>query len=319
VTGGTGFVGSHLIEALREAGDTVTVLARTPARAAGLGWLGVRIVEGDLGDRDRLRQAVADQDVIYHSAGLVAALDEAAFLAVNRDGTVRLLEAAARMGRPRFVFVSSLAAAGPTPRGHRRRGDEAPAPISGYGRSKLAGEQAVRAGPLPWTIVRPPGVYGPRDREFLRLFRATRYGVLPVFDPGQELSLVHVRDLARALVLLGRTAGAEGGIFYPCHPDIVTSAELARTIGRSMGRAVRVMPLPPWMARTALAVTALAARLTGGTTLLTPDKGNELFAPAWTCDPGGLERVTEGRWTAEYDLERGVRQTAAWYREAGWL
>lgn len=319
VTGGTGFVGRHLIEALCEAGDTVTVLARTPAKAAGLGSLGVRIVEGDLSDRTRLRQAVADQDVIYHSAGLVAALDEAAFLAVNRDGTVRLLEAAAEMGRPRFVFVSSLAAAGPTARGHRRRGDEPPTPISGYGRSKLAGEQAVRAGPLPWTIVRPPGVYGPRDREFLRLFRAARYGVLPVFDPGQELSLVHVRDLARALVLLGRVPGAEGGTFYPCHPEIVTSADLARAIGRSVGRAVRVLPLPRWMAHTALAIAALAARLTGGTTLLTPDKGNELFAPAWTCDPGGLERVTEGRWTAEYDLERGARHTADWYREAGWL
>jgi nucleoside-diphosphate-sugar epimerase len=319
VTGGTGFVGSHLVEALLEAGDTVTVLARSPGKAAGLGERGVRIIEGDLGSPALLRRAAEGQDAIYHSAGLVAALDEETFLAINRDGTARLLAAAAPVCRARFVFLSSLAAAGPSPRGSRRRGEEPPEPVSGYGRSKLAGEAVVRAGTLPWVIARPPGVYGPRDPEFFRLFRAARFGFLPVFDGEQQLSLVYARDLARALVLLGRTPEAVGGTFYPCHPEIVTSAELARGIGRAVGRTVRVVPLPRWMAKSALVASALAARLTGGTTLLTPDKGNELFAPAWTCDPGPLERATAGRWQAEYDLEQGARETAAWYRQAGWL
>ncbi len=320
VTGGTGFVGSHLIEALLGAGDTVTALVRNPGKAAGLAERGVRLVQGDLGNSQALREATRDQDAIYHSAGLVAALDEATFLAINRDGTERLLRAAIEAGHPRFLFISSLAAAGPSPRGGRRQGEEPPQPVSGYGRSKLAGESLVRAGPLPWIVIRPPGVYGPRDSEFLRLFQAARYGLLPVFEGGsQELSLVFVRDLANALMMLARTDAAIGGTFYPSHPEVVTSAELARTIGRAMGKQVRLIPLPRFVARTALATSALAARLTGGTTLLTPDKGNELFAPAWTCDPTPLERVTGGRWRAEVDLKEGTRETAEWYQQAGWV
>jgi nucleoside-diphosphate-sugar epimerase len=169
-------------------------------------------------------------------------------------------------------------------------------------------------------VIRPPGVYGPRDTEFLRLFQGARYGLLPVFEGGsQELSLVFVRDLANALVALGRTDEAMGGTFYPSHPEVVTSGELARTIGRAMGKTVLLIPLPRLVAKTALATSALAARLSGGTTLLTPDKGNELFAPAWTCDPGPLEQVTRGRWKAEVDLERGTRETADWYLRAGWV
>lgn len=320
VTGGTGFVGSHLIEALLAAGDSVTALVRNPGKAAGLAERGVRLVEGDLGNQDVLRQATRNQDAIYHSAGLVAALDEATFLAINRDGTERLLHAAAETGRPRFLFISSLAAAGPSPRGGLRRGEEPPEPVSGYGRSKLAGENLVRKGPLPWVVIRPPAVYGPRDTEFLRLFQAARYGLLPVFEGGsQELSLVFVRDLARALVLLGRTEEATGGTFYPSHPEVVTSGELARVIGTAMGKRVRLIPFPRFVAKTLLLTSGLAARLTGGTTLLTPDKGNELFAPAWTCDPAPLERVTQGRWKAEVNLERGTRETAEWYRKAGWV
>ncbi len=320
VTGGTGFVGGHLIDTLLEAGDGVTVLVRTPTKAAGLAQRGVTVIEGSLDDPDVLERAVADQDVIYHSAGLVAARDEASFLAVNRDGSARLLAAAERAGRARFVFVSSLAAGGPAPRGGRRRNAEPPEPITGYGRSKLAGEAVVRQGRLPWIIVRPPAVYGPRDAEFFRLFKASRYGILPVFgDGGQELSLVYVKDLTRAMLALARSDGALGGTWYPSHPEIVTSREVARTIGRSVGSEVRILPLPFWVGTAALSLSALAARLTGGTTLLTPDKGKELFAPAWTCDPAPLEQVTGGRWSAQYDLLRGTRETAAWYREAGWL
>ena len=274
VTGGTGFVGGHLIDALLRAGDTVTTLARNPRKAAGLTERGVRVIPGDLEDGAALRAAARGQQVIYHAAGLVAARDEAGFLAVNRDGTARLLAAAAEVCPPdtRLVLVSSLAAAGPSPRGGRRRGDEPPAPVTGYGRSKLAGETVVRGGALPWTIVRPPAVYGPRDREFLRVFKAIRLGVVPVFgDGGQELSLVYVTDLAEALAAVGRSESAAGRVFYPCHPEVVTSAGLARALARAMGRPVRLVKLPRWLATGALGITATAARLTGGTTLLTRD------------------------------------------------
>jgi nucleoside-diphosphate-sugar epimerase len=318
VTGGTGFVGGHLIDALLRAGDSVTALIRSPKKAAGLGERGVRIVAGDLEDPAALREAARDQDVVYHGAGLVAARDEAEFLTVNRDGTAKVLAAASEVSQARFVLISSLAAAGPSPRGGRRVDDESPAPVTAYGRSKLAGEQVVRAGTLAWSIVRPPGVYGPRDPEFLRVFKAVRLGVVPVFGDGsQQLSLVYAPDLAGALAALGRSSGTAGRIFYPCHPEVVSSGELARTIGRAMGRSVRLIGLPRWVAGAALALTSTAARLTGGTTLLTRDKANEFFAPAWTADPAPLSAATG--WRAEHDLAAGAEATGAWYRAAGWL
>ncbi|HLG06464.1 MAG TPA: NAD(P)-dependent oxidoreductase [Gemmatimonadales bacterium] len=331
VTGATGFVGSHLLDALVEAGTELTALVRTPRAATGLLARGIRLVEGDLDDPGTLRSAAAGQDVIYHCAGVIAARSSAEFMQVNRDGTARLVEAAADVSRARVIFVSSLAGVGPCARGGRRQGDEPPEPVSAYGRSKLAGEQAVRAGPLPWTIVRPPAVYGPRDTAFLRTFRMLGYGVGAVFGDGaQELSLVYAGDLARALAAVGRCDTAAGRVFYPCHPEVVTSTALIESIalamratradGGGVGRGaarVRVVKVSRWLAAGVLGVTAAAARLRGSATILNPDKAVELFAPAWTADPDPLTAATG--WRAEHDLTSGLAKTAAWYREAGWL
>jgi len=313
VTGATGFVGRHLIDALLAAGDSVTALVRSPAKAEGLASRGVRIAPGDLGSMNALRSAVHDQEVIYHVAGLIAARNEAEFLAVNRDGTARLLGAASDAGRPRIVLVSSLAAGGPTERGARLTGDEEPRPVTAYGRSKLAGERVLRRGDLPWTIVRPPTVYGPHDTEMLRVFRAAKLGITPVFGDGcQELSLVYGPDLGRALAAVGHAPATTGNVYYACHPEVLTSRAVVQTIGAAMGKTVRVLPLPRWTAHGALAVTAAFARLSRRPTLLTPDKANEFFAPAWTCDPTPL--MTATGWRAEFDLTAGARATVAWYR-----
>ncbi|HEX7024443.1 MAG TPA: NAD-dependent epimerase/dehydratase family protein [Gemmatimonadales bacterium] len=318
VTGATGFVGRHLVRALLAAGDTVTALVRSPERARVHYPRDVRLAPGDLGNMEALRSAVPEQDVIYHVAGLIAARSEAEFLSVNRDGTARLLEAASEAGRPRIVLVSSLAAAGPTARGTRLAGSEEARPVSAYGRSKLAGERVVRRGALPWTIVRPPAVYGPYDAEILRVFRAIKYGVAPVFGDGaQEISMIYGPDLGAALAAAGRSEAAVGRVFYACHPEVLTTGGTVRKIAAAMHRSVRVLPLPRWLAETALAVTSSAARLTGRATLLTRDKANELFAPAWTCDSGPLSEATG--WRAEHDLASGAAATAAWYRDAGLL
>ena len=319
VTGATGFVGGHLAETLRRHGIEVTALVRTPAKATALAAQGVRTVAGDLHHPPALREAAAGADIIFHVAGLVAARSEAEFLAGNRDGTRNLLDAVPGDAHPRLVLVSSMAAGGPALRGRPLLGDEAPAPVTGYGRSKLAGEEVVRAGRLPWTIIRPPMVYGPRDTEVLKVFRLARTGIAPVFGDGsQELSAVYGPDLAEALLAAGLSERTIGQTYYACHQEVFTSAGFVRAVGTALtGRPPRVLPLPAGLARLALGLTGAAARLSGRATILTPDKANEFFQAAWTGDPAPLAR--DSGWRARHDLVSGLDATVRWYREQRWL
>ena len=316
VTGATGFVGSHLVDALQRRGATVTALARSADKAASLTSQGVRVVAGHLHDETALLQAARDQDVVYHVAGVIAARNEAEFLRANRDGTKHVVAAAESAGTRNFVFVSSLAAGGPSPRGLALDGSEPPRPVTSYGRSKLASEEVVRSSRLQWSIVRPPMVYGPRDREVFKVFRLVRYGIAPLFGDGtQELSAVHAADLANALVLASEAP--TGKTYVACHPEVFTSAEFARLVGRTMERSVRTLKVPPLLGRALLSVTEATARLTGQTTILTADKANEFFQAAWTGDPTPLIRDTG--WQPAYDLQAGMADTYHWYRKAGWL
>lgn len=324
VTGATGFVGGHLVEALVRRGDEVTALVRSPDKSRTLTSLGVRQVAGDLDATEALRQAVQGQDVIYHVAGRIAARTEAEFFRANRDGTANLLEAT-RLGGPadrRFIFVSSMAAGGPSQPGRPLLGNEAPRPVTQYGRSKLAGEKAVRDGSVPWTIVRPPVVYGPNDAEVLKVFKLVRTGIVPIFGDGsQQLSAIYGPDLAEALIAVAGSERTVGKTYYPCHPEILTSATFVQAVATAAGpsnrRPVRLIALPLWLARSLLTLTGTAATLMGKATILTADKANEFFQPAWTGDPSSL--IADSGWTPNHNLATGLAATAAWYRAQQWL
>lgn len=323
VTGGTGFVGAHLVKALRARGDTVTSLVRRPALAEQLGWgSDVRLVRGDLADEAALREGCANVDIVYHVAGQIAARNAAEFMACNRDGTANVLEAARDGGARRVLFVSSLAVAGPTTPGHPIDESRAPAPVTDYGRSKLAAEVLVRAMPpsLPWTIVRPPVVYGEWDRGTLKIFQLARRGVVPVFGDGsQELSVIHAEDLAQSLIAAATSPAAVGRVYFAAHPTVTTSRALVLAVGKALGRdrPPRILPVPALVARGVLWAAGTLAHIAGRASLLSADKGNEYLAPAWTCRSDALTRDTG--WRAQIDLDEGLRRAANWYREVGWL
>ena len=319
VTGATGFVGSHLVDALTRAGHDVTALVRTPAKAAALDWPAVTLVRGDLHSPAALEAASAGQDVIFHVAGAVAARSEAEYMAANREGTANMLAAAAATGSPRFVLVSSGAAGGPTAPGRPATGEQTPRPVTMYGRSKLASEEVVRGGPLPWVVLRPPTIYGPRDRDnLIKVFRIARLGVAPVFGRGtMELSAIYAPDLAEALIAAAAHDAALGRVWYVNHPEILTTGGMVRAIARAMGRDVRTIGVPEWAARGILHVTGTAAALAGRATILNADKANEFFQEGWTGDPAPFSTATG--WHAAHDLEAGLARTYDWYRAAGWL
>jgi nucleoside-diphosphate-sugar epimerase len=264
---------------------------------------------------------VSGQQVIYHLAALTGAVDEAEFLAANRDGTRRIIEAAERAGGvERVVLLSSGAAGGPAVPGQPRDTTGEDRPVTMYGRSKLAAEGVIRDAPVPWTILRPPAVYGPRDREgFLPVFRAaSRFGIVPVFGDGsQELSLVHAADLAAACTVAVTAASTVREAYYVNHPAVITSAEFADAVGAAVGRRVRTVPLPHWLTRTALTLTGTWAALFRRRTILRADKANEFLQPAWTGDPSRFIAATG--WTPRFDHAAGLADTAAWYREQGLL
>lgn len=318
VTGATGFIGTHLVRALLARGHTVTSLIRTPAKARGPEWQAVRMIRGDLDDTAALREGCRDADVVFHVAGAVAARGAAGFMSVNRDATAKVLEATQEHSPRRFVYVSSQAAGGPNRRGQAIDESHPAAPVTHYGRSKLAAEMLVRASPLPWTIVRPAVVYGERDRELLKAFKIVRLGVMPVFGDGrQELSAIYAGDLAEALIAVALADATAGRLYYAAHPQPTTSGALVHAIGQAMGATVRVVPLPAVVARTVLTVVGGVAALRGRATVVSPDKAAEFFAPAWTCRPDALAR--DAGWHARTPLDAGLRRTAEWYRTAGWL
>ncbi len=331
VTGATGFVGSHLVEALLERGDDVTTLVRSPAKAQRVfPNKKPRLFPGSLSDPSALRTACVGADVVFHLAGLTAARDRPQFLEVNESGTRAVVEAIqdAAPSLQRYVQVSSLAAAGPSRRGHPLTEHDQAQPISDYGVSKLAGEEIVRASGLPWTIVRPPAVYGPRDVELRRVFSFARFGVRVVFGDGrQELSLIHVADLVSALFQAALTTDP-GNTYFTCHEEIVTSKQFVKEVnaaGREMRRGEPVsasefrfaLGIPEWVARPALATTGFLAKLVGKPSVLPTDKVDEFYADAWTCSPAALEK--DAGWKADITIAAGLRDTARWYRQQGLL
>lgn len=320
VTGATGFVGSHLVDALRARGHRITALVRSPAKAAALEGPGLTLVRGDLHAHEALRAACAGQDVIYHVAGAVAARTEAEYLHANRDGTANLVAAAlAAGGGQRLVLVSSGAAGGPTPRGQPATGTEPARPVTMYGRSKLAAEEVVRSSSLPWVIVRPPTVYGPRDRDnLIKVFRMVRFGVAPVMGGGtMEVSAIYAPDLAEGLIAAAGSEAALGRAWYVNHPEVLTTGGMIHAIARTMGRSVRTIGVPEWAGRGILHLTGAAAALAGRSTILNADKANEFFQAGWTGDPAPFMQSTG--WHAAHDLAAGLARTYDWYRAAGWL
>jgi nucleoside-diphosphate-sugar epimerase len=268
--------------------------------------------------------------VVFHLAGLTAAGSRAEFLEVNEGGTKQVIDAA-RDAAPdlrRLTYVSSLSAAGPSQRGFTLTEDAPARPISAYGESKLAGEEVVREAELPWTIVRPPAVYGPRDVELRRVFTFARFGIRLVFGDGkQELSLIHVTDLVDALIHAVLET-APGKTYFTCHPEIVTAKQLAHEIGAAVreartasraadGRTRFLVRIPKWFTLPVLAASGFLSKVLGKPSLLSTDKVDELYADAWTCSPAALERDTG--WRANIAIAEGLRDTAQWYRENGFL
>jgi nucleoside-diphosphate-sugar epimerase len=322
LTGATGFIGRTLAVRLAREGHRVRCLVRTPAKAA---WMrehpSLEPVHGDLEDGALLRTAAAGAEVIFHLAGCTSAVRKETLFAVNGDATGRLAEAASAAASPsaRLVYVSSLAAAGPHTADRPAREESPPRPVSEYGRSKLLGEELLRrhCSGLSWTIIRPPAVYGPFDRDVLFLFKMARRGILlRVRGVNTETSLIHVDDLVEALVLAAFHPGAAGKHYYVSDGNVYNAGEIAATLRSLTGRGVN-LPLPVSAMKLAGRFCDLAGLVTGRPLLLNSDKVTETLQPGWVCSSGKIRR--EIGFTPRIAMAEGFASTYRWYRSHGWI
>lgn len=320
VTGGQGFIGSHLCRRLLADGHRVRVLARPGSDPGNLEGLAVDRIEGDLGTEDGLGAACRGVHWVFHLAGALKGFRPADLVRVNRDGTWRLLEAC-RSQAPqlaRFVYVSSLAAAGPSLGGAVALTEDAPArPLTWYGHSKLQAERLVQASGLPAVILRPPVVFGPRDRDLLSYFRMARTGFLPV--PGRAnryYALIYAPDLADGLLRAAQIPSPRGEVFNLTGPAC-TWAELGLRIAAALGRPGHLLHLPESGLRACGRGADLWARLRGRPGIFSSQKVLEMLAPGWVASPDKAQRLLH--WTAATSLDEALQETVAWYRQHGWL
>ena len=297
LTGATGFVGQAMLDAAARSGIKVRALTRSHRAARE----NVEWVEGNLHKKSALLELVDGADTVIHVAGLTNAPDPAQFHEANVVGTRNTMRAAREKDVRRFVFVSSLSARKPS--------------LSLYGRSKYEAEKWVGNSGLDYTIVRPPAVYGPRDKDMFELFRAARYGIVPV-PPKGYTSIIHVDDLAECLLALASAGTASGALFEPDdgRGGGYEHSHMAKLIGAAMGKRVFAPHLPAFV----LGLGAKIDRLMrGDQAKLTADRVGYMVHPDWVCRP---ERsVPRSIWQPRIAGPEGFEQTARWYEREGWL
>jgi nucleoside-diphosphate-sugar epimerase len=330
VSGATGFIGTHLVDRLVESGQEVRCLVRrAPADPnARARYEPTDFSLASLGVDDSVFQNV---DTIYHLAGATRAISESAFHEANVSVTERVLDRAIAAGarNARFVYVSSQAAAGPSRRAVRRSttADEpltesdAPAPIEPYGRSKLAAERAVlaRGDKIPVTIVRPVAVYGPRDRDFLSIFRMTRRGI--AVYPGIRdavVTTIYVDDLVRGMISAAASPRTVGNTYFIGSEEFATWRAIYSLIARTEGKSkLREIDVPLWLVRSGGVVGDLLGVLSRRPPLLSSSKAALAAPRSWLCSSARAKQ--DFGFVASTRLQDGLRATYDWYVNHHWL
>ena len=321
VTGATGFIGSHVVDALLARGEQVRCLVRSHRRLRWLEGLDVEIFEGDCTRPETLGPAVQGANRVIHAAGATFAPSVAAFFSCNAAGTRNLLDACLAFGGvERFVLLSSQAAAGPGSRAHPAREGDPPRPLSPYGRSKLAAERHCLevADRLSVGILRPSAVYGPRDTGFLPYFRLVRRGFLIEFGAGErEISLCFVNDLVQGVVSLVDSHLASGSVYFIADSEPYSWAAVEQLLCALWGVKGRRIVVPGVILKTAGVIGQVYGAVTGRPVPINRARVAELLEKHWVCDSSAARR--DLAFSPEINLENGLNKAVRWYEQNNWL
>jgi nucleoside-diphosphate-sugar epimerase len=332
VTGASGFIGYHLVNALTGAGYEVTCLVRPTSDVSALAPYNVSFVEGDVTRLDSLHEPVSRVNTVFHLAAATVAFNEVMQSHVNEGGTRNICEACAKAkGSPRLILVSSSGAVGPSPPDRPMKETDPPAPVSIYGRSKLAGEIVARqwAGKVPITIVRPAIVFGEYEKDMFRMFELVAHGWHLV--PGMKTrhySLIHAADLAKGLIL----AASKGenlpppedeskfpsqGIYFMADGWAPSWAEFGPMIAEALGRKALVVNIPGPIVWGVALVFEILNRIRREPSILNLDKAREGLSGDWVYSPAKAKNQLGFK--PEATIQERIIQTGKWYQEHGWL
>jgi dihydroflavonol-4-reductase len=315
VTGATGFIGSHLVERLLPLAGRLRCLARHSSSVERIPS-DVELVRADLFSGEGVHAALSGVDTVFHLAGVTKTLDPRQYHAGNVTAAETLARAAG--GVTRFVHVSSLAAAGPAAEDMPLTEESAPHPVSRYGTSKLAGEEAIRHILPDAVIVRPPVVYGPRDTDVYEMLRALHRGWdVRISREERWFSAIYVSDLVDGLIAAATAVAAPGKIYFLAHPEPVSWTVFSSTAAKLLNRTPRKIVFPRQAAHAAGWLGELCSYVSGKPGILSRDKVAEAAYPCWTCATARACRDLGFR--AKTPVAEGLALTLAWYRENGWL
>jgi len=323
VTGGTGFIGKHLVNALLNDNWKVRCLARKTSIKPGEFATKVEWVTGDLQDRDSLIPACADVDVVFHLAGAIKARNINEFLLINGKGTENLVCAFLESGKKgaRFLYISSVAAGGPSSNWKLKNEDEPAFPVSNYGESKLAGEIAVlkRKKDLKCVIIRPSVVYGPGDRESLSFFKFAKLHINPYLGLKKRyISMIHVDDLVQLIMLASKGDLHSGEIFYAADDSKGYQwNEVIRESAAALNTWTFPVFVPQYFLKFAAFFSDMWGKITGKLTMLNLDKYREMKRQYWVCSSFKARRLLGFK--PNYSMKEGIKKTAIWYKENGWI
>jgi nucleoside-diphosphate-sugar epimerase len=323
VTGGTGFVGSHVVELLLSHGHEVNCLVLPSEGALWLEGTPVRFFEGSVTDRSSLPPFLEGCDAIVNIAGLTRARNEELFLSVNRDGAVNLVEAALALPRgPRqIVSMSSEAAMGPAPEGKKSVETDPMCPLTPYGRSKMALEAALKPynddGPMRCTFMRAPGVYGPRDHDFLQYFKLVKRGLRVIVGDRNVMSLVYVKTLATAIESCLGNPVAYGQAFFVADEGEYDWDDFSSMVEKALGKKTLRIQVPEWFVAVAAFCAEIAKPFCQRPPLLDRNKLLEVRQHRWVLSTAKAQSLIGFKPVAS--TIDAIAETARWYLDHGWI
>jgi len=321
ITGANGFVGSRLCRKFLDEGFHVVAGVRKTADLSLLDGLDLEYRYGDVTQPETLGEMVTGIDYVIHNAGVVKAKRKGTFFRVNAGGTKSLFEAIAKHNPhvKKAVYISSLAAAGPSIGGKPLTEEDQPHPMTSYGRSKLAGEGVACAFADRFNVltIRPPGIYGPGDKDILSFFEVVNKRIKPfIGSPERRLQLIHVDDLCRAVLLAVTTENKSGEAYFVAENRSYSMRELISLLEKGCGKRAFPVRVPSLLFKVIAGVSELAFKMVGAIPMLTREKANELLV-SWEVSTAKAKK--DFGFESRIPFEQGAKETYRWYRQKGWL